>query len=216
MSVNFSSLTAKQKKVYSVIETYIKLKGIPPTVREIGEMVGEKTPGAVQGILNRLEQKGVIKRQLGAARSIQLVSEDNQLYANAVYIPEIKKISKRNVDDLLNIYNIEKYHPVSPFMISENGNYLMIDCPDDSLAESGIKPTDTLLVNMSADLKPGDVALAFYDTRSLVRYYHPEENGTITLKADSSIIPKENFTPEEVKIIGRVDGRYTKFYSDGN
>jgi repressor LexA len=91
MSANFSTLTAKQKKVFSAIETYINLKGIPPTVREIGEMVGEKTPGAVQGILNRLEQKGVIKRQLGAARSIQLVSSDNQMYATPVYIPEIKR-----------------------------------------------------------------------------------------------------------------------------
>ena len=66
MAANYSSLTAKQKKVYMVIESYIKTNGIPPTVREIGELVGEKTPGAVQGILNRLEQKGVIKRQLGA------------------------------------------------------------------------------------------------------------------------------------------------------
>jgi len=57
-----------------VIESFIKSKGIPPTVREIGELVGEKTPGAVQGILNRLEQKGVIKREVGMARSIQLVN----------------------------------------------------------------------------------------------------------------------------------------------
>ena len=27
-----------------VIESYIKTHGIPPTVREIGELVGEKTP----------------------------------------------------------------------------------------------------------------------------------------------------------------------------
>lgn len=210
MSINFSSLTAKQKKVYSAIETYIKLKGIPPTVREIGELVGEKTPGAVQGILNRLEQKGVIKRQLGAARSIQLVSEDNQLYATAVYIPEIKKISKRNVDDLLNIYNIEKYHPVSPYAINETGSYLMIDCPDDGLAESGFQPKDTLIVNTSADLNEGDVALVFYESRSLLRFYYPGNNGTLTLKSDSSIIEKEEFSMDEVKIIGRVEGRYTK------
>jgi repressor LexA len=211
MTGNFSSLTAKQKKVYSAIETYIKLKGIPPTVREIGEMVGEKTPGAVQGILNRLEQKSVIKRQLGAARSIQLVSEDNQMYASPVYIPEIKKISKRNVDDLLNIYNIEKYHPVSPFAVSESGNYLMVDCPDDNLSERGFAPNDTLLVNMSADLKAGDMALVFYETRSILRYYHPEDNGTITLKADANLRGKENFNNDEITIIGRVDGRYTKF-----
>lgn len=111
MASNYSSLTAKQKKVYMVIESYIKTHGIPPTVREIGELVGEKTPGAVQGILNRLEQKGVIKRQLGAARSIQLVSPDDQLYSKPVFVPKIKKISKRNLNDLTNIYNIELYHP---------------------------------------------------------------------------------------------------------
>lgn len=211
MSVDFGSLTAKQKKVYSAIETYINLKGIPPTVREIGEMVGEKTPGAVQGILNRLEQKGVIKRQLGAARSIQLISADNQMYATPVYIPEIKKISKRNVADLTNIYNIEKYHPVSPDALSENGSYLIFECPDDGLTESGFGSNDTIFVNTSAELKSGDIVLIFYEARSLLRYYYPENDGTLTLKADSSIIDKENFTLEEVKIIGRVDGRYTKF-----
>ena len=36
MAANYSSLTAKQKKVYMVIEYYIKTNGIPPTVREIG------------------------------------------------------------------------------------------------------------------------------------------------------------------------------------
>lgn len=211
MSANFSSLTAKQKKVYSAIETYINLKGIPPTVREIGEMVGEKTPGAVQGILNRLEQKGVIKRQLGAARSIQLVSSDNQMYATPVYVPEIKKISKRNVDDLTNIYNIEKYHPVSPDALSENSSYLIFECPDDGLTESGFGSNDTIIVNTSAELKSGDIVLVFYETRSLLRYYYPEDDGTLTLKADSSIINKKNFTSDEVKIIGRVEGRYTKY-----
>jgi len=211
MTANFSNLTAKQKKVYSAIETYIKLKGIPPTVREIGELVGEKTPGAVQGILNRLEQKNVIKRQLGAARSIQLVSPDNQMYATPVYVPEIKKISKRNIDDLINIYNIEKYHPVSPDATTENCSYLIFECPDDGLTESGFGSNDTILVNTSGELKSGDIVLIFYETRSLLRYYYPEEDGTMTLKADSSIINKEHFTSEEVKIIGRVEGRYTKF-----
>jgi len=210
MSVNFSSLTAKQKKVYSIIETYINVKGIPPTVREIGELVGEKTPGAVQGILNRLEQKGVIKRQLGAARSIQLVSADDQMYATPVYIPEIKKISRRNLDDLTNIYNIEKYHPVSPDVLNENSNYLICECPDDGLNESGFGSKDTIFVNTSAELKSGDIVLVFYETRSLLRYYYPENDGTLTLKADSSILDKVNFTSEEVRIIGRVEGRYTK------
>ncbi len=211
MISNYSSLTAKQKKVYSIIESYIKVNGIPPTVREIGELVGEKTPGAVQGILNRLEQKGVIKRQLGAARSIQLVSQDDQMYSKPVFIPKIKKITKRNLDDLTSIYNIERYTPLAPEALSENGCFFLIDAPSDGLEESGFTEDDTILVNTSAELGNGDIVLVFYETRSLLRRYYPQENGTITLKADFSIIDKENFEPEEIQIIGKVEGRFSKF-----
>lgn len=210
MLSSYSSLTAKQKKVFTVIESYINQNGIPPTVREIGELVGEKTPGAVQGILNRLEQKGVIKRQLGAARSIQLISSDDQMYVKPVYVPEIKKISQRNINDLLNIYNIEKFHPVSPDVLSENGTYLFFECPADGLAESGFGQNDRILVNTKAELKTGDIVLMFYENRSLLRYYYAEDGGNLILKADSSLIDKESFSTDEVRIIGKVEGRYTK------
>jgi repressor LexA len=211
-AVYFNSLTAKQKKVYSAIETYIKLKGIPPTVREIGEMVGEKTPGAVQGILNRLEQKGVIKRQLGAARSIQLVSQDSQLYSNPVYIPEIKKVSKRNIDDLMNIYNISKFHPMPPDFLNASGKYLTMPCPDESLAEKGIKREDMLFINTTAEPEKGDIVLVFIDGRTYLRYYFPEEaTGMTTLLADENLLDKTAFGPDEFKIIGRLEGKYSKY-----
>ncbi len=212
MSATISSLTSKQKKVYQAIETYIKLKGIPPTVREIGEMVGEKTPGAVQGILNRLEQKQVIKRQLGAARSIQLVSADNQLYATPVYVPEIKKISKRNIDDLTNIYNVNKYQPVPADLVSGGDSHLIYRCPDDSLADSGIKQNDILFIDTGAIVKAGDIVLVLYNTNTLLRYYHPDEaNNNIVLKADLDLIGKEEFSPDEIRIVGKLEGRYTKY-----
>lgn len=212
LAAYFNSLTAKQKKVYQAIETYIKLRGIPPTVREIGEMVGEKTPGAVQGILNRLEQKEVIRRQLGAARSIQLVSAENQMYADPVYIPEIKKISKRNVEDLTNIYNVNKYQPFPQDLLAEGNGHIIIRCPDDSLADSGIKRDETLFINTVVDIKPGDIVAVLYNTNTLIRYYYPDqENNTIELKADLDLIDKEVFSPDEIKIIGKLEGRYTKY-----
>ncbi len=212
MSAYFNNLTAKQKKVYTAIETYIKLKGIPPTVREIGEMVGEKTPGAVQGILNRLEQKGVIKRQLGAARSIQLISQDSQMYIDPVYVPEIKKASKRNIDDLTNIYNISKFHPVSSDFVNTDGKYLVMPCPDDSLVEKGIKREDMLFINTSAELKRGDIILMFYEGRTYLRYYFLEEDtGMVTLLADENLLDKTVFNPDEFKIIGKLEGKYSRF-----
>jgi len=211
MSPNFNTLTAKQKKVYSAIETYMKQNSIPPTVREIGEMIGEKTPGAVQGILNRLEQKGVIKREIGMARSIKLLS-DNTLYANPVYIPEIKKISKRNVNDLLNMYNISKYQPVSPDLVSADENCFLATCPDNSLMDSGIKYGDMLIISMNSSLKDGDVILVMYDGHVLLRrYYIGEQPGTLVLKADSNLLNKEVFDSNEIVMIGKLTTKLTMF-----
>lgn len=212
MTAYVNSLTAKQKKVYSAIESYIKLKGIPPTVREIGEMVGEKTPGAVQGILNRLEQKGVIKRQLGAARSIQLISPDSQMYATPVFIPEIKKVSKRNLEDITNMYNVNKYQPVPSDFIKSPEGCFMIRCSDDSLADSGIRRDDLLVINTGSEVKQGDIVLAFYNTNVILRYYNPASDGkTVILKADLDLIGKSTFYLDEIRIIGKLEGKFTRY-----
>lgn len=212
MVANFNTLTSKQKKVYAAIEAYIKANNIPPTVREIGEMIGEKTPGAVQGILNRLEQKGVIKRQVGMARSIQLVNPENTLYADPVYIPEIKKISKRNVDNLLNIYNIVKYQPVPPSIVESADNHFIIECPDESLDKSGIKYDDLLLINTNCEIKDGDIVIVLYENHVLLRYYFSnEDENLVTLKADSNLLDKEVFRKDEVQIIGKLVGRFCRY-----
>ncbi len=87
----------------------------------------------------------------------------------------------------------------------------MIDSPTDGLEESGFTADDTILVNTSAEPTDGDIVLIFYETRALLRRYYAGENGTLSLKADSSILDKEIFEPDEVRIIGRVEGRYSKF-----
>lgn len=211
MPVDFNFLTSKQKKVYTAIETYIKSKGIPPTVREIGEMVGEKTPGAVQGILNRLEQKGVIKRQLGAARSVQLVSDTSQ-YMKPVYLPEIKKIGRRNIDNLLNMYNISKQHPISPDLLPSGKDYFIINCPDNSLADSGIKYEDLLIICRDCQPKDNDVVLVLYESHVLLRrYFASESPNSITLKADSNLLDRESFDKNEITIVGKLAGKFTKY-----
>jgi len=205
-------LTTKQKKVYSIIEAYIKQNGISPTVREICAMLGDKTPGAVQGILDRLEQKGAIRRQPGTARSIQLLDEEAQLYQQPVYLPEIKKITNRNVDDLLNIYNIVNYQPVPPNMAECPDNLMLISSWDISLEESGIKKGDILFVDTSPELKPNDIAVVFYDGRAYLRRFQKEdENGDLVLTADTDLLGKEVFSKDEVRIIGRLAGRFTKY-----
>ena len=207
MPNNYSALTSKQKKVLSVIESFINSRGISPSVREIGEKIGEKTPGAVQGILNRLEQKRVITREAGMARSIRIVLEDTN-YVTPIYVPEVKNINTRNIDDIFNVYNIIKNHPLSSVMFDSNNKYFIIKCPDKSL--NGISYDDILIIGQNSDFKDSDILLVLYDTHLLLRrYYTAEKSDRLILKAEGNILGKDEFHADEIRIIGKLMGRLT-------
>lgn len=212
MPFNFDTLTSKQKKVYMAIEAYLHSNRIPPTVREIGEIMGEKTPGAVQGILNRLELKGAIKRQVGAARSIQLVPRDTSIYCNPVYLPEIKKITKRNIDNILDIYNIVKYHPIPPELVNPDHSHFIMKCENDDLSENNILPGDILIIRMGYKLNEDDIALIIYDNHVLLSCYHSisDDKNKVILESNNSIMDKKIFYLSEIIIIGKVVVKFSK------
>src|SRR5579863_896015 len=70
---DFSTLTERQKEIYDFIRQMIEAKGYGPTVRNIGEHFGIKSPNGVMCHLKALEKKGLIVREEGLARTIQLV-----------------------------------------------------------------------------------------------------------------------------------------------
>ena len=211
MNFDFNSLTSKQKKVYSVIEAFIREKGIPPTVREIGELAGEKTPGAVQGILNRLEKKGVIKREVGMARSIQLATNDSH-YLKPTFVPEVKKVSKRTLNDLLSVYNVLHYHPLSPSILRKYDNCILVDYKNCILPESNHQEDIMLLVCRDAEISEGDTVLAVYENHALLRKYYPADvPGYIKLVADLDLLGKDIFSTDEVSIVGKLVGMIMKY-----
>ena len=55
-----AQLTKMQQKIYDYIVQAIQDQGYPPSVREIGEAVGLKSPSTVHFHLKHLEELGVI------------------------------------------------------------------------------------------------------------------------------------------------------------
>ena len=51
-------LTQKQKQIYDFISEFILSRGYPPSVREIGEAVGLRSPSTVHMHLGTLEKEG--------------------------------------------------------------------------------------------------------------------------------------------------------------
>ena len=71
--VDLSRLTDRQRAIYEFIKDKIESRGYGPTVREIGDAFGIKSPNGVMCHLNALVAKGLIERQGQKARAIRLV-----------------------------------------------------------------------------------------------------------------------------------------------
>lgn len=67
-------LTDRQQSVYDMIRGLIVKRGYGPTVREIGEHFGIKSPNGVMCHLRALERKGLITRSPNKSRAIELTS----------------------------------------------------------------------------------------------------------------------------------------------
>ena len=70
---DFSQLTERQREIYDFIRSLIETRGYGPTVRDIGDHFGIASPNGVMCHLKALDKKGLIIRQGGKARAIQLV-----------------------------------------------------------------------------------------------------------------------------------------------
>lgn len=64
------ALTEKQRQIYDYIISFQRDHGYPPSVREIGEHVGLKSPSTVHFHLKGLEAAGLITKAEGKTRAI--------------------------------------------------------------------------------------------------------------------------------------------------
>jgi repressor LexA len=68
-------LTTRQREIYDFIRTKIQGRGYGPTVREIGNEFGIRSPNGVMCHLKALQKKGLIHREPNMSRAIQLLED---------------------------------------------------------------------------------------------------------------------------------------------
>jgi len=71
-----TSLSARQRRMLEVIREYTDEYGYPPTIREIGELVGISSTSVVSYNLTALQNKGLLARDPEVSRGLRLVDED--------------------------------------------------------------------------------------------------------------------------------------------
>src|SRR5688572_28918653 len=71
-----SKISNRQHSILEFIKNEVREKGYPPSVREIGEAVGLLSSSTVHGHLDRLEKKGLIRRDPTKPRAIEILDQE--------------------------------------------------------------------------------------------------------------------------------------------
>ncbi|SFP99971.1 transcriptional repressor LexA [Salibacterium halotolerans] len=198
-------LSRRQQQILDYIKDEVKLKGYPPSVREIGESVGLASSSTVHGHLARLENKGYIRRDPTKPRAIEVLEleEDNVSISEsqAVYVPVLGKVTAG--EPITAVENIEEYIPLPDRMVSDE-KVFVLTIEGDSMIEAGIYDGDLVIVKQQQTADNGDIIVAMTEElEATVKRFFKEDN-YIRLQPENAAM--EPIILDNCTILGKVSG----------
>lgn len=170
-----AQLTDRQQEVYDLIRTLIYDRGYGPTVREIGEQFGIKSPNGVMCHLRALERKGLITRKANKSRAIELIGSARGGGHNPRYIGIV---SEQAVEIDLKSEDTVALNP-----LLTGTNRMAVHVSGDFLTDAGIKDGDTVILQPSETAEDGQLVLATVERLGAVLRYWHAGHGKVELRA---------------------------------
>ena len=160
-----------KRQIYDYIVQAIQDQGYPPSVREIGEAVGLKSPSTVHFHLKHLEELGVIGKQAGKGRALTLTEapQENQ-------VPIVGNVAAGS--PILAQECIEDYLTFDTG--GRDGEYFALRVRGESMLNAGILPGDLVVVRQQQTCNQGEIVVAMIDDEATVKRFS-RKNGHIWL-----------------------------------
>jgi repressor LexA len=181
-----------QQMVLSFIEQYQDENQRPPTIREIQDHCGFKSPRAVSYILEKLEAARLIIRR-AHSRGVQLTKATVAGGSLAVQLPLFASIPAGSPDEYEVVEAPEKLRFIPTTLgISNPGKAFAVRVRGDSMIDAGIFSGDIVVLEKK-EAKTGDIVAALVDGENTLKRL-VNENGRVYLKAENRDYP--NIEPE--------------------
>jgi repressor LexA len=201
-------VTERQRAILDYLRGFIDEQGYPPTVREIGEAVGLRSPSTVHAHLAQLERAGLLRRDATKPRALELTDrrrDGADVPADVHRLPLVGEIAAGG--PLLAEQNIEDYVAV-PEPLSRGGEEFLLRVKGDSMVNAGILDGDFVVVERRQDARDGEIVVALAgddegaDEATVKRFFR--EGGRVRLQPENDAL--EPIYADHVQVLGRVIG----------
>lgn len=204
-------LYPRERQLLDFITQFIQRYGFAPTLKEIGDSMGMNSPATVHEHIDRLRQKGYIKKLDGTARGLEVITNNYRSGATeaAVELPVLGYIAAGTPLEPYTDPNF--YISVAPNMISPSKAAYVLQVKGTSMIEDGIMDGDYVVIQHQQDAQNGDIVVALLPNgfATLKRIYFEKERIKL-MPANATMSP---IYATHVKIQGKCVGLIRKFVS---
>lgn len=208
--MDVTKVSKRQEAILEFIKNEVRTKGYPPSVREIGEAVGLASSSTVHGHLERLEGKGLIRRDPTKPRAIEVLDIDEGPVSKqgVVHVPLIGKVTAGL--PISAIEDIQEYFPLPDTYGTSEDQLFMLEIMGESMIEAGILNGDYVVVKKQSAANNGEIVVAMTedDEATVKRFY--KEKSYFRLQPENSSM--EPIIVNNVTILGKVVGLYRNIH----
>ena len=204
-------VTDRQRAILDYVHEYVEQNGYPPTVREIGEAVGLRSPSTVHAHLAQLERAGMLRRDPTKPRALELTDRkrvEEPAVAKMRRLPLVGQIAAGG--PLLAEENVEEEMGV-PEPLSDGADFLL-RVKGESMVNAGILDGDIVVVQRRQDARNGEIVVALAgddeaaDEATVKRFFR--EDGRIRLQPENDAL-QPIYAPY-VQVLGKVVGVFRR------
>jgi repressor LexA len=199
-------LTDRQSEILDYLRSEIDTRGLPPTIREIGEAFGIRSTKGVEDHLAALERKGFIRREKGKSRAIEIADRPDMTGARMV--PLIGRIAAGSP-----ILAVENH--TGTFILDEDlvgtGETFLLRVEGDSMQDASILDGDLVVVRSEQTARPGEIVAARVGEDATVKRFDRDGDAVVLLPENEAYDPiRVEPGGEEVQILGKVVGIFRR------
>lgn len=185
-------LSKMQQKIYDFIVERVEVYGYPPSVREMGEHVGLKSPSTVHFHLKTLERLGYITRAEGKTRAISLAPAEPKPDG----VPLLGDVAAGSP-----ILAVEEAIGYIPYDTGDNSGYFALRIRGQSMIRAGILDGDIVIVRAQSTARHGEIVIALLGDEATCKRLSLHDGEVWLLPENEEYEPINGM---EARILGKV------------
>lgn len=198
-------LTERQRAILEVIHEHVTANGYPPSVREIGDAVGLKSPSSVHAQLESLEAKGYLRRDRTKPRAMELGRDRETSLAMrpspSRAVPLVGEIAAGG--PILAEERVESVYPLPRELVGD-GQLFMLRVRGDSMIEAGILDGDLVVVRQQERVEQGEICAALIGDEATVKFFRRTRAGEVFLDPANEAFEPIPVTTDDARVMGKV------------